>query len=279
LGVLQLTSLNVNFGYMSEIEERVPVVLENEGQKIFSVFHKPKNVVNPPCVVVCHGLGGNKIGHYRVYVELAERLVKEGIAVFRFDFRGAGDSEGAFADMTLQGQVSDLLRILEHIFQSDQIDPSRIGLFGRSMGGAVGVMGSSLFDRVKCIALWAPIFNGDQWKHQWDQVLQGSASEKESEEMRRINGQVASLHFYSEMFAINLEGPLHTLQDVPMMIIQGIHDPLVSIAHSEGYERIRRPMDGPFEFIRLEHSDHDFSHPEERIFALEKTTDWFKRYL
>lgn len=264
---------------MSDIEERVPVVLENEGQKIFAVFHKPKNVSKPPCVIVCHGLGGNKIGHFRVYVELAEKLVKEGIAVFRFDFRGSGDSDGAFADMTLQGQVSDLLRILEHTVKNDQIDSQRIGLFGRSMGAAVGVMGSAIFDRVKTVALWAPIFSGTQWKHQWDLVQQGFASEKESEEMRRINGQVASLHFYSEMFAINLEDPLQALENVPMMIIHGIHDPLVSIEHSEGYEKIRRRLSGPFEFIRLEHSDHDFSHPEERIFALEKTTEWFKTYL
>lgn len=264
---------------MSEIEERVPVVLENEGQKIFAVFHKPKHVVKPPCVIICHGLGGNKIGHFRVYVDLATRLVKEGIAVFRFDFRGSGDSDGAFSDMTLQGQVSDLLTILKHNSKNDQIDSSRIGLFGRSMGAAVGVMGSAIFDHVKTIALWAPIFSGDQWKHKWDLAQLGFASEKESEEMRRINGQVASLHFYSEMFSINLEGPLTALGDIPMMIIHGIHDPLVSIEHSEGYEKIRRKMSAPFEFIRLKHSDHDFSHPEERLFALEKTTEWFKNYL
>lgn len=261
------------------IEERVPVVLKNEGQKIFAVFHKPVNVVNPPCVIICHGLGGNKVGHFRVYVELAMRLVSEGIAVFRFDFRGCGDSEGAFSDMTMQGQVSDLLTVLEYLHGSGQIDTNRMGLFGRSMGGAVGVMGSAVFSHVKCMALWAPIFNGDQWKHQWDFVQQGAASEKESEDLRRINGQVASLYFYSELFAINLEVPLRALKDVPLLVMQGQSDPLVSIEHSEGYERIRKGMDAPFEFIRLVHSDHDFSHSEERTFALEKTTEWFKKYL
>lgn len=264
---------------MSEIEERVPVVLENEGQKIFAVFHRPKHVLNPPCVIVCHGLGGNKIGHYRAYVELAIRLVKVGIAVFRFDFRGSGDSDGDFADMTLQGQVSDLLAVLEYHLKNDQINSARLGLFGRSMGAAVGVMGSAIFNHVKTIALWAPIFNGDQWKHQWELVQKEFATEKESEEMRRINGQVASLYFYSEMFDINLEGPLQSLKNIPMMIIHGIHDPLVSIEHAEGYEKIRRQMSAPFEFIRLEHADHDFSHPAERQLALEKTTEWFKKYL
>lgn len=264
---------------MSEIEEKFPIVIKNEEQKIFGVFHRPIHVPKPPCVIVCHGLGGNKIGHYRAYVELSEKLVKEGVAVFRFDFRGSGDSDGAFSDMTLQGQVSDLLRVLDHVFKNCDIDSTRIGLFGRSMGAAVGVMGSAIFDHVKTIALWAPVFNGDQWKDQWDLVKKEFTSEKESEEMRRINGQVASLYFYSEMFAINLEGSLLALKDVPMMIIHGIHDSLVSFSHAENYEKIRSKMSAPFELIQLKHSDHDFSHPEERCFALQKTTEWFKKYL
>src|SRR6187200_2421224 len=107
-------------------ENRESVVLENEGQKIFGILHLPEGLEYPPCVIICHGLGGNKVGHYRVYVDLAERLVQSGIAVFRFDFRGCGDSEGAFIDMSLQSEVSDAIKAVEFIKQDSRFDYRKI---------------------------------------------------------------------------------------------------------------------------------------------------------
>lgn len=119
---------------MSITEERESIVLTNEGEKIFGVLHLPKGIDKPPCVLVLHGLGGHKTGRFRVYVDLAESLVKAGIAVLRFDFRGSGDSEGSFAEMTLNGEISDALVVLKFLHKDSRIDNQRIGIFGRSMG-------------------------------------------------------------------------------------------------------------------------------------------------
>ena len=81
---------------MRKIEERQSVVLENEGQKIFGILHRPIHVDSCPAVLICHGLAGHKTGQYRIYVILAEKLSEAGIASFRIDFRGSGDSEGKF---------------------------------------------------------------------------------------------------------------------------------------------------------------------------------------
>lgn len=143
---------------MDMFEERESVVLTNQGQKIFGILHLPKGVHRPPCVLFCHGLGGHKTGRYRVYVDLAEALVKAKIAVFRFDFRGSGDSEGSFSEMTLKGEVSDALVALEYLKQEERIDTERLGVFGRSLGGAVAILSSALFQSIRCISLWAPIF-------------------------------------------------------------------------------------------------------------------------
>ena len=59
---------------MSLYEDRESVVLENKGQKIFGIIHKPKVSGPIPAVLMCHGLGGHKTGKYRMYVLLAEKL-------------------------------------------------------------------------------------------------------------------------------------------------------------------------------------------------------------
>lgn len=262
---------------MNELRESI--VLTNHNQKIFGILHLPEGVVNPPCVLICHGLGGHKTGRYRVYVELAEALVKRNIAAFRFDFRGSGDSEGNFSDMTLKGEVSDALCAFEYLKGESRIDNSRIGVFGRSLGGAVAVLSASAFGNVNCMALWAPIFNGDQWKHEWAKVKNGLASEHEANELRRINGQIAGLNFYAEMFDMKVDLALKELSHIPLLLIHGEKDDLVTIRHSELYMDERRHSKEETQFIRLKKGDHDFSFSEERSYAVEETAKWFSSRL
>lgn len=59
------------------------------------------------CVFLCHGLTGTgKRGE--IFEEMAIRLAEAGIASFRFDFRGHGESEGNYNDITLTGEKRDI---------------------------------------------------------------------------------------------------------------------------------------------------------------------------
>lgn len=261
------------------VEERDAIVLTNEGQKIFSILHLPTHVQNPACVMICHGLGGHKTGRYRIYVELAEALVQQGLAVFRFDFRGSGDSEGSFGEMTLTGEVSDAMVALKYLQTEQRIDKNRIGLFGRSLGGAIAVIVSAKFGNTKSLALWAPMFNGQDWLHLWERIQSGSVTKEESEEFRRINGQVAGLNFYSEMFSMRIDHELRELRDVPLLLMHGEQDEVISPHHSDSYLEERKHAAAKTEFVRLPHGDHDFTHAQERAFAIQKTAEWFKETL
>ena len=258
-------------------ELRESVVLTNQNQKIFGILHLPKGIEKPPCVLMCHGLGGHKTGRYRVYVDLAEALIEKQIAVFRFDFRGSGDSEGNFGEMTLQGEVSDAIKALEYLQSDPRINPDQIGLFGRSLGGAVATLSAASFGHIKSIALWAPIYDGSQWKHHWLDIKNGLLTEREAIEVRRINGQVAGILFYDELFNLDIEPALKTLQHIPLLLIHGEKDDVVDIAHAEKYYRLRqKPVT---HFIRLPNADHDFTIPEERTYAINQTAQWFKERL
>ncbi len=258
-----------------KVEEREGVVLENHGEKIFGVLHMPREAENVPAVLICHGLAGHKTGKYRVYVALAKSLAERGVAALRVDFRGSGDSEGEFHEMTLRGVISDALVALEFLSNHDDIDPHRLGIFGRSFGGSVAVLASGQNQNVKSIALWAPVFNADPWRELWEVVQSDSLSDEKKREVMSINGQVPSMHFYSEFFGMDLEEDLEALHTVPVLHIHGEKDELIEISHADEYVKHRKQAHGKTRFIRFPEADHDFSIIEDQVEAIELTTKWF----
>ncbi|KAF3362381.1 hypothetical protein PHSC3_001048 [Chlamydiales bacterium STE3] len=264
---------------MEKFEERESFVTVNHGQKIFGVIHRPLEVKNPPVVLMCHGLGGHKTGRYRVYVELAEELVRSNIAVIRFDFRGSGDSEGKLSDITIEDQVSDALQVLKFAKDHYDFDFDRLGIYGRSLGAAIAVLTASRKRHVKSIVLWAAMFNGTQWQTQLDLVKNGQISERDAIELRRINGQVASLEFYSQMLNMPINEALTHLHKVPLLLIHGEKDTLIPLNHSIGYAEAREEAQAETLLIRLPMGDHDFTFTEERQAAIIETCHWFKKTL
>lgn len=260
-------------------EERNSVVLENNGQKIFGVYHKPVGLQKYPAVLICHGLGGNKCGKYRIYVVLSSMLSALGIASLRIDFRGSGDSEGEFAEMTLEGEVSDALKGLEFLTRDPAVDQSRMGIFGRSFGGTIAVLAASRFSNIKSLAMWAPIFSGNQWIEKWNFVHAHELTDEHRENMMRINGQIPGYEFFKQLFSLQLEKDFQSLNEIPFLHIYGEKDAIVDTSHANDYSRLRLKAKGQNKFLRLPQSDHDFSHPQEQKLALHETCDWFVKTL
>lgn len=81
-------------------------------------------------VLFCHGNGGN-IAHRLDTINLLNEL---NLDVFIFDYRGYGSSKGK---PTEQGTYLDARAAWDWLTEKRGIDPSRIIIFGRSLGGAV----------------------------------------------------------------------------------------------------------------------------------------------
>ena len=106
---------------------------------------------------MCHGFTGQKVEAHRIFVKTAEALAAQGYLALRFDFRGSGDSEGAFEEMTFEGEVSDAVRAVDYLLAEEPVDPERIGVVGLSMGGAVAACLSGRDERIKATVLWAAV--------------------------------------------------------------------------------------------------------------------------
>lgn len=87
-------------------------------------------------VVHCHGNAGNITGHYRFVAWLPKR----GWNVLCFDYRGFGRSQGR---ASREGTLADAHAAIDYVKTRDDVDPSRIVLFGQSLGGVVGIVAAA----------------------------------------------------------------------------------------------------------------------------------------
>ena len=108
-----------------------------------------------PLVIMAHGHGGSR-QEAGAFPAVADGLAKRGIATIRIDFPGCGDSSESFAENNLSNMLADLRAARDFAQATADVDESRIGLFGYSMGGRLAALLSEIDPRYTVMALWAP---------------------------------------------------------------------------------------------------------------------------
>ena len=125
-----------------------------DGFTLRGTLHLPKAPL-PPVVIGCHGLLSDRRSPKQI--ALAEACNRLGLAFFRFDHRGCGESEGRLEEVTsLESRASDLLQAMEHLGRRADLR-QRIGIFGSSMGGAVGLHVASQREVAALVVFAAPV--------------------------------------------------------------------------------------------------------------------------
>jgi alpha/beta superfamily hydrolase len=96
-----------------------------------------------------HPLFGGTMDN-KVVTTLARAFAETGSAVYRFNFRGVGSSEGAHDEG--RGEADDMLRVIEHARAASGALP--VKLAGFSFGGAVATRASAVaeFDQLVLVA-------------------------------------------------------------------------------------------------------------------------------
>ena len=136
---------------------------ENEGARCYAVLHHPAaesvDQAARPGVVLCHPLLDFDLYEVpwtiRMVAGYTRGLARAGYPALRFDFRGSGQSDGEFEDVTLGGCVSDLQRAVEVMIEKTGIE--EIVLVGVRLA-ATGAMRVAARDgRVRRVVLWDPV--------------------------------------------------------------------------------------------------------------------------
>jgi len=129
----------------------------NSGQlKLEGVLTLPDGGGPFPGVVVCHPhpLYGGSMDNNVVYA-ICRVLSERSMASFRFNFRGAGRSQGHFSDGV--EEKDDIIAALDYLTSVKGIEPDRMGLAGYSFGAGVCLLVASKDGRVQALALVSPL--------------------------------------------------------------------------------------------------------------------------
>lgn len=105
------------------------------------------------CVIMCHGIRSGKEEHGN-FTKLVEILNSNNIDSIRFDFRGHGENNTDFSQVTIDGEIKDLEATIDTV---SNIGYKNIILLGASFGGGIiSLIDFKKYTNVKGLILWYP---------------------------------------------------------------------------------------------------------------------------
>jgi len=123
----------------------------SDGLKLCGILSVPKEKTNK-CIVLCHGIGNVDKNEDGIFTKLSKKLTDVGFAVFRFDFRGHGESDGKQINMTVTGESEDLKAAIRFLQAKEY---KEFGILGASFaGGAVSLFVNQNQHLIKGLILW-----------------------------------------------------------------------------------------------------------------------------
>jgi exosortase A-associated hydrolase 2 len=127
---------------------------------LFGVFHAAEGPIRLP-VVFCHPFGEEKLWTHRVFVTFARALARRGHPVLRFDYRGNGDSSGAFCESSVATALEDLGIAIDTI--KTRTGAPEVGLMGLRFGATLAAVTAERRPDVSRLLLWMPIVDGARY--------------------------------------------------------------------------------------------------------------------
>lgn len=228
--------------------------------------------------VLCHGFLSNK--NSSTNKALTALLVERGIATFRFDFFGQGDSEGPFERITTTAAIAQARAALDLM---ESRGYRRLGLMGSSFGGLIAtlVAASEPVPRgipLSALALKCPALD-------FPEILRLEFGEAGMDRWKRMN-VIPNLTggsdpfplrfaFYEDCLRYDAYKAAESIR-APVLIVQGDRDESVPLHQS------RRLFDAIRTEERLElvsGADHRFSTPEDFQTMTRLLADWLSTHL
>ncbi len=229
------------------------------GFTLSGVLHLPE-AKNPPLVVGSHGFEGTKASAKQMV--LAQTLPPKGIAFFRFDHRGCGQSQGNFlTETSLEKRRQDLIYALDHVL-SLGVTSSRIALFGSSMGGAAIINAWESIQKKDLTLCGAVLCSAP---------LQSLTIEKIP---TQANGDrpALPLSFFAENLLFDLTPQARELSN--LLIFHGDADEVVPVSNAHNIYKLAKD---PKQLIIHANGDHPMSSEQDQEDFNLRSADWFSR--
>ncbi len=253
------------------MEERFSF-LDPHGHRVAALLTIPTGGTDK-IAVLCHGFLSSKTSSTNN--ALTRMLVGHGIATFRFDFFGQGESEGPFEQITTTLSVEQTNTAVDLMTQRGY---RHIGLMGSSFGGLVSILTASQRTDLACLALKCPVVDfaeelrlefGPEELAQWKatgtipNIMGGS---------ERIKLRYA---FYDDAIHRIAYDPARLIT-APTLIVQGDKDEHVPLHQSR---RLYEALQGQKRLEILPGADHQFTRGDDFTRMTNLIADWLISHL
>ena len=203
---------------------------------------------------------------------ISKALTQNGMAVFRFDFTGLGESGGDFSETNFSSNVSDLVAAAE--FMKNRFDAPRI-LIGHSLGGAAVIRAASKIPSAKAVAVIGSPYDPAHVKHLFEGVKNEIEEKGEADVL--LEGRPFKI---KKQFIDDLPGkdPAEVLSKLRKALLV-LHSPIDDVVGIENAGKIFMAAKHPKSFVSLDHADHLLSDKKDSLYAGAIIAAWAGKYV
>ncbi|MBI1971941.1 MAG: alpha/beta fold hydrolase [Candidatus Aenigmarchaeota archaeon] len=214
----------------------------HDGNLLSGVLHKNKD--DNSIVISAHGFGTDK--NYWIIKELSKYLDRKKIASMRFDFTGAGDSEGDIGNSSVEQMVDDLNAAVRFARARGY---KKITVAGHSLGGMVAILAATMNKDIHALMLMAPAIDirhairrrKDTYKH-----AEGGMAEVAKTRVKKGFLKNISRHVYNEAKKIK----------IPVLLVHGDADQSTDIKNAR---KFFGKLKTKKKFVIVKNANHHFS--------------------
>jgi pimeloyl-ACP methyl ester carboxylesterase len=138
--------------------ERIDTCFYSEGVRCSAWLYLPEGTRKPPVVVMAHGFAGQKDFGLEPY---AEYFVGQDLAVFLFDYRNFGGSEGEPRNLVNPWRhLNDWKAAMDHVRGLVDVDGGKMALWGTSFSGGHVLVTAARNKGVSAVVAQVPFVDG-----------------------------------------------------------------------------------------------------------------------
>lgn len=229
------------------------------GTALWGVLRRPEGIAKPPVVVMAPGMDSTKEELHAYETPFLDR----GMAILAFDGPGQGEAEYA---LPIRGDYETPVRAaIDWVEQRADLDASRIGMWGVSLGGYYAPRAAAYEKRIKaCIGISGPFDLAEIWEHlgPLSRITFQTRSHAKTESDAKRNAATLSLNDAAREIRC------------PLYLVAGRADRLIPPEHAE---RLARSVSGPVTLLMVEDGGHNANNRPYRYRS--QSADWMAREL